>query len=225
MPHGLAEPGVESPFGPPRIPGVAYTLEPEARPYAEAVIKNSRFVARLCRADREDDALELISSARELERGAGHHCSAYVIGAGESRVERSSDDGEPGGTAGIPILNVLKGRDLVNVAAVVSRHYGGVKLGAGGLVRAYGGTVATAIDDADLQPRLRWEVFRLIADHADAGWVEAELRRRGFEVSGVEYRERAVITLVAGDVDPLIAAINEITSGRGEYISAGHIWR
>lgn len=211
MPHGLAEPRVESPLGAPRIPGVAYTLEPTARPYAEATIKNSRFVARLCRADREDDALELISSARELERGAGHHCFAYVIGEDESRVERSSDDGEPGGTAGVPILNVLKGRDLVNVAAVVSRHYGG--------------TVATAIDNADLQPRLRWQVLRLIADHADAGWVEAELRRRGFEVRGVEYRERAVITLVAVDVGPLIAAIDEITSGRGEYTSTGHIWR
>lgn len=204
---------------------MAYTLEPGARPYAEAIIKNSRFIARLCRADSEDDARDLISGARELERGAGHHCFAYVVGDDESRVERSSDDGEPGGTAGVPILNVLKARDLVNVAAVVSRHYGGVKLGAGGLVRAYGGTVAAAVDDADLRPRLRWELLRLAADHADAGWVEAELRRRGFEVTDVEYGERAAITLVTLDTEPLVAAIDEITSGRGEYISAGHIWR
>lgn len=204
---------------------MAYTLEPGAQPYAEAIIKNSRFVARLCRADSESEAAELIRSARELERGAGHHCFAYVIGHDESRVERSSDDGEPGGTAGVPILNVLKARDLVNVAAVVSRHYGGVKLGAGGLVRAYGGTVATAIDGAELKPRRRWEVLRLAADHADAGWIEAELRRRAFEVTDVEYGERAVITLIAVDTEPLIAAIDEITSGRGEYTPAGHVWR
>jgi uncharacterized YigZ family protein len=203
---------------------VAYTLEPGAQPYAEAIIKNSRFVARLGRAECEEAAVELIASAREIERGAVHHCFAYVIGD-ESRIERSSDDGEPGGTAGVPILNVLKARDLVNVAAVVSRYYGGVKLGAGGLVRAYGGTVATAIEGAELKPRRRWEVLRLAADHADAGWIEAELRRRGFEVTDVEYGERAVITLIAVDTEPLIAAIDEITSGRGEYTPAGHVWR
>lgn len=204
---------------------MAYTLELAARPYAEAVIKNSRFIARLCRADSEAAALEFIGTARDVERGAGHHCFAYVIGDDESPVERSSDDGEPAGTAGVPILNVLKARDLVNVAAVVSRHYGGVKLGAGELVRAYGGTVATAIDGAELKPRRRREVLRLAADHADAGWIEAELRRRAFEVTDVEYGERAVITLIAVDTEPLIAAIDEITSGRGEYTPVGHVWR
>lgn len=204
---------------------MAYTLEPAARPYAEAVIKNSRFIARLCRADSEAAAREFIGTARDVERGAGHHCFAYVIGDDESPVERSSDDGEPGGTAGVPILNVLKARELVNVVAVVSRHYGGVKLGAGGLVRAYGGTVAAAVDEADLRPRLRWEMLRLAADHADAGWIEAELRRRGFEVTGVAYGDRAVLTLATRDIESLIAAIDQITSGRGEHTFAGHVWR
>ena len=107
--------------GPPTLPGMPYSLDPADRPENETVIKRSRFIARVCRADGVDDATQLVAEARRLHPDAGHHCFAYIVGdEPESRVERSGDDGEPGGTAGLPMLQALKARDLVNVAAVVS---------------------------------------------------------------------------------------------------------
>jgi uncharacterized YigZ family protein len=187
-----------------------FSLDPEARPHAEQTIKRSRFIARLGRADGEEDATGFIALARELDRGAGHHCFAYVIGDEvESCIERYSDDGEPSGTAGAPILHVLKARDLVNVVAVVSRYYGGIKLGAGGLARAYSGTVVSAIDTTTLRTRVQSQV----------------LRRRGFDVDGVDYGQQAVITVLCVEATRLQSVVAEITSGRGELVSVGHVWR
>jgi uncharacterized YigZ family protein len=205
---------------------VPFTLDPDAMPTAEALIKRSRFIARVRHVGSEDEAHDLIALAHQEDRGAGHHCFAYVIGDDEeSRIERHSDDGEPGGTAGAPILAALKGHDLVNVAAVVSRHYGGVKLGTGGLARAYGGTVSTALASASLRPRSRWQVYRLAVDHADAGRLEAELRGRGFDVAEVAYDARATLTVVCADADRLSSAVGDLTAGQGELIHAGHLWR
>lgn len=199
-----------------------FTLDPDARPYAEELIKKSRFIARLRRVEEESEFEELLAVARAAERGAGHHCYAYIV-EGESRIERHSDDGEPGGTAGAPMLSVLKSKDLVNIAAVVSRHFGGVKLGTGGLARAYAGAVTAALEGIELRPRVRSQRYQLAVEHAEAGWVEAELRGRGFEVAEVAYAERAILTIV-GD-ERLQAVVAELTSGRGELVHIGHIWR
>lgn len=203
-----------------------FTLDPLARPYAEEVIKRSRFVARLRRVDQQADVADLLAQAREQERSANHHCFAYIIGDdNEGRVQRSGDDGEPGGTAGAPILQVLTTREMVNVAAVVSRHFGGVKLGTGGLARAYAGVVVAALESAVLQPRVRLQLFRITVGHADAGRLEAALRRRGFDVTGVDYRERATLTVSAVDGPALGSAIAELTSASAEFAPAGHLWR
>lgn len=205
---------------------MSYSLDRLARPYAEEVIKRSRFVARVRHVDHGADVADLIAEARERERGANHHCFAYVIGDdSDSSVQRFSDDGEPGGTAGAPILHVLTARELVNVAAVVSRHFGGVKLGTGGLARAYAGAVVAALEGAVLHPRTRLLVFRLTVGHADAGRVESELRRRGFGIAGVDYRERVTLTVSAVDEPSLSSAIAEITSGEADLVQTGHMWR
>lgn len=203
-----------------------FTLDPRSRPVHEEIIKKSRFIARVRRADREVDAADLIAQARDEERGAGHHCFAYIIGDElTGRVERYSDDGEPGGTAGAPILHVLKAKELVNVAAVVSRYFGGVKLGAGGLTRAYSGTVSSALEGVALHPRVRVEEVRFAVDHAQAGRVESELRGRGFEVSGVQYGEQATITVLSEAPSSLSSTLAEIASGRIELVHVGHLWR
>lgn len=208
------------------MPHMQFTLDPQARPCSEALIKKSRFIARLRHVDCEDAVAELIAIAREVERGAGHHCFAYIIGDDdECRIERYNDDGEPGGTAGAPILHALKARNLVNVAAVVSRYFGGVKLGTGGLARAYSGTVISAIEKSNPRPRLRWQVYRVTAHHAEAGWLESELRGRGFEVTDVTYGERATITVLCLDGAHFSSVIGELTSGRSEFAHAGHVWR
>ncbi|WNG87545.1 YigZ family protein [Mycobacterium sp. ITM-2016-00317] len=203
-----------------------FTLAGGDHPVAEALIKKSRFVARLRRVERVSDAVEFVAAIRQQDRGAGHHCFAYLVGAdGDARVERSSDDGEPAGTAGVPILNTLKSHDLIDVVAVVSRHFGGIKLGAGGLARAYSGTVAAAVASAKLCPRVAWQVFRLAADHGEAGRVQAELRARGIEVVEVTYGERATITVMCAEAVRLQEMVDEITSGRAESVYVGRVWR
>src|SRR5699024_7049115 len=120
----------------------------------------------------------------------------YIYHVDESHpVERSSDDGEPSGTAGKPMLDVLKGSELMDVAAVVIRYLGGVKLGAGGLVHAYGRVASEAVELVQHVLRTTRHLFTLAAPHAEAGRWEAELRNRGYEVLGVDYGAQATMTL------------------------------
>jgi uncharacterized YigZ family protein len=181
---------------------------------AEAIVKKSRFLALIERAESEDAARRVVASARSAHPGAGHHCSAFLIGdiAG-ARIERSSDDGEPTGTAGHPMLEVLAGRDLTNVVAVVSRYFGGTKLGTGGLARAYSGAVAQALTDARLVRRERRELVRVELSHADVGRIESELRMRGVEVVSIEYLARAAVTFSTVNPDLLEGLLASSTAG------------
>lgn len=202
-----------------------FTLADHDEVRAETEIKRSRFIASLLRVDDVDRAVAFLEVIRAEFPDARHHCWAYVLGDEPGqRQARSSDDGEPGGTAGVPMLQVLEGRDLTNVVAVVTRYFGGVKLGAGGLVRAYSGAVKSAVDAATLVPRVRRESFTLAVDHAEAGRIEAELRGRGVDVAGVEYGARAVLTLSSAHPDELAATVAAVTAGRGELTPAGHYW-
>lgn len=201
------------------------TLEPGPDVVAETEIKHSRFLAVLRRVDSDTAALAFVEEQRRLYPDARHHCWALVVGDEPAhRAERSSDDGEPGGTAGVPMLQVLHHRDLVNVAVVVTRWFGGIKLGAGGLVRAYSGAVAVAVDAATLVPRERREVFTLAVGHGDAGRVESELRGRGVSVLDVSYTERVVFTVAARDATDLQSVVASVTAGAGELVPVGTEW-
>ncbi|AUM16238.1 IMPACT family member yigz [Rhodococcus ruber Chol-4] len=201
------------------------TLEPGPDVVAETEIKHSRFLAVLRRVDSDTAALAFVEEQRRLYPDARHHCWAFVVGDEPAhRAERSSDDGEPGGTAGVPMLQVLHHRDLVNVAVVVTRWFGGIKLGAGGLVRAYSGAVAVAVDAATLVPRERREVFTLAVGHGDAGRVESELRGRGVSVLDVSYTERVVFTVAARDATDLQSVVASVTAGAGELVPVGTEW-
>ncbi|MGW4579262.1 YigZ family protein [Rhodococcus sp. YH1] len=201
------------------------SLEPGADVVAETEIKHSRFLAALRRVDSDTAALAFVEEQRRLYPDARHHCWAFVVGDEPAhRAERSSDDGEPGGTAGVPMLQVLHHRDLVNVAVVVTRWFGGIKLGAGGLVRAYSGAVAVAVDAATLVPRERREVFTLAVGHGDAGRVESELRGRGVSVLDVSYTERVVFTVAARDAAGLRSVVASATAGAGELEPVGTEW-
>ncbi|WP_043496949.1 YigZ family protein [Georgenia sp. SUBG003] len=183
---------------------------------AETEVRRSRFVALLRRADDEDEARALVADARAAFPDARHHCSAFRVDVpGSNRVERSSDDGEPAGTAGMPMLEVLRGSGLTNVAAVVVRYFGGTRLGTGGLVRAYSEAVQGALA---VTPRVRVEIVGLWTvdvGHADAGRVEAELHARGMTVTDVAYGARTVrLTLAAADGDRLVGVVASLTAGR-----------
>ncbi|MCG8654426.1 YigZ family protein [Yimella sp. RIT 621] len=198
------------------------TLSSRTDRVAAIEIKRSRFLAVVRRVGDEDAARALVADLRKQHHDARHHCSAFILGPTPS-IERSNDDGEPAGTAGGPMLDVLRGRELSDVAAVVVRWFGGTLLGAGGLVRAYGDAVAAALDGAPLVRRAQDDLFDLSVSHADAGKVESDLRARGVGVLGVDYLDRALLHL-AGDLDDLAPAVAEITSGAGILQPAGTRW-
>lgn len=113
---------------------------------SEQEITKSKFICYLTPINSEEEAKEYIRSIKKQHPKAAHHCSAYIVG----EIERSNDDGEPASSAGLPMLQVLRGNQLQNIAAVVVRYFGGVKLGVGGLIRAYGSSVSLAITNATL---------------------------------------------------------------------------
>lgn len=141
----------------------------------EIVIKKSRFIATVEPVDSVDDAEAVIARLRKRWWDARHNCSAMVTGLLGDQA-RSSDDGEPSGTAGVPMLEVLRRRELTDVVAVVTRYFGGVKLGAGGLVRAYSSAVSEALDQAALVHRQSLTQVTIDVSHADAGRFDNLLR-------------------------------------------------
>ncbi|WP_407335902.1 IMPACT family protein [Dietzia kunjamensis] len=187
--------------------------------------KRSRFVAVLRRCDDEEDARALIAELRAAHPSARHHCSAFIVDVpGASRIERSSDDGEPSGSAGTPMLDVLRGRGLTGVCAVVVRWFGGTKLGTGGLARAYSAAVSGAVDAAWRDRRVA-EVTRTPAwtaevDHSVAGGLEGALRSAGARVKDVDYGRRVRLT-VAGELDVVGPILAARTSGGVEWETAG----
>lgn len=202
-----------------------YTLNPEDRPTAEVPIKKSRFIARMRYADSPQHFAELLQFARDTDRNANHHCFAYIIGIdpGE-RTERSSDDGEPGGTAGAPILRTLKAHDLCNVGVVVTRYFGGIKLGAGGLTRAYARAASAVVEQSTLRPLIRKGVFKVSAGHADAGRIESELRGRGFEVADVRYEDVVHMTVLSVEGGALESVLDDMAPGKVDLVPDGHVW-
>lgn len=141
----------------------------------ETVVTRSRFIADLVPIQDPDGAEISLASARREFHDARHHCSAFVLGV-HGELHRWSDDGEPSGTAGAPMLAVLQGAGLTDVTAIVTRYFGGTLLGSGGLVRAYGGAVTGALVEVRRVRRRLVTVFRIVASHADAGQLEHRLR-------------------------------------------------
>ncbi|HEY5835222.1 YigZ family protein [Streptomyces sp.] len=188
----------------------------------ESEIRRSRFLCALAPADSEDAAQEFIRGVRKEHSGATHNCFAYVIGP-EGRLHRASDDGEPGGTAGTPMLQVLLGREVRDTVAVVTRYYGGVQLGAGGLVRAYGGAVAAALDEIGTIERRRLALVTVTAGHERAGRLENDLRAAGHAVREVSYGAEVTFRLGVPEADvPAFGSwLADTTSGTASYVVQG----
>lgn len=196
---------------------MATTPERATRPprgwSAEATleVKRSVFAAHVERADDEQAARAVIAAARARAPEARHHCSAFIVEVPHAQpVERSSDDGEPPGTAGTPMLDVLRGSGLTNVVAVVTRHFGGVLLGTGGLVRAYTDAVAAALADV---PRVRPVTRALVSldvPPAEAGRLEGALLARGVEVTDARWARSVRLVLAVDDVARATSLVAEV---------------
>lgn len=172
---------------------------------AEIEVSRSRFIARVERVETEAAARASIAAVRAGHPRARHHCTAFVLGP-DSRLRRSSDDGEPSGTAGVPMLEVLSAAGLSDVVAVVTRYFGGVLLGAAGLTRAYRASVAAAVERA---PRLGRALYREVlvrSAYPVAAQIESEARRRGYAVEGADYAADVAQRYLVPDQDAARAA-------------------
>lgn len=141
---------------------------------AETEIKKSRFLCHLKRVTSEEEAKAFIQGIKKEHWKANHNCSAYLIGE-HSEIQRSSDDGEPSGTAGVPMLEVLKKNDLINVCVVVTRYFGGIKLGAGGLIRAYSHAVSHGLQTVGLVMGKLQQEISLDLDYSLLGKLQNSL--------------------------------------------------
>lgn len=179
------------------------------------VIERSKFICSLTGVNGEDDAKEFINAIRKKYSIANHNCYAYI--ADEKGVtQKFSDAGEPQGTAGLPMLAALKNRELKKVCAVVTRYFGGIKLGTGGLARAYGGAVLSAIDNAKIVEMFPSEFITLDLDYSQYKKFSA-VNIVGVAVRSVDYGERVSVKLAvkteAGGADGVIAKLRELFNG------------
>lgn len=193
----------------------------------EFEVKRSRFIGWVARATTEEEARAVIAAAREEYPDARHHCSAFIVHQdGAQPIERSSDDGEPSGTAGKPMLEVLKGSGMQDVVAVAIRYFGGIKLGTGGLVSAYTESVADTLEQVTRVTREVRELGTVDFPHAEAGRIESELRTAGIDVVDVEYGRAATYTLAfaPGERERVDALLAAVTHGGAEMKEAGYRW-
>jgi len=165
----------------------------------ELEIKKSRFIADLGRVTTEDEAKAFIAAITAREPKANHHCWAYVLGE-HDEIQRESDNGEPSGTAGVPILTVLQRNQLHNTIAVVTRYFGGIKLGAGGLIRAYSNSTSTGIEAVGVVKRVRQRALELTVDYANYDKLTHYLTENEISVLDTAYTTAVVVT-IAVDLD------------------------
>lgn len=152
----------------------------------EVVIKKSRFICSLARVTTEEDAQQFIDQISTENRKATHNCFAYIIGE-HDQVQRESDNGEPSGTAGVPILESLQLANLHNVVAVVTRYFGGIKLGAGGLIRAYSNSTTDAIHKAGLVRVVKQATLEITVSYAQHDSLLHYLKERKIEVADEQF--------------------------------------
>jgi len=164
----------------------------------EQVIKKSRFIVNLARVNDEEEARVFIDRINKEHHKATHNVWAYMVGE-RDQVQRYSDDGEPAGTAGVPMLEVLKNNEVHDVVAVVTRYFGGVKLGAGGLVRAYAGTVAGGIADLGLIQRIQRHKITLRIDYKQYEPLKYWLEQHDFLILDTQYDTGVMLTVPVSD--------------------------
>lgn len=181
----------------------------------EVVIRKSRFIGHVMPVENEEEAMLFIEDIKKKHRDATHNCSAYVIGE-RDEIQRQSDDGEPSGTAGKPILEVIRNQGVKNVAIVVTRYFGGIMLGAGGLIRAYTDGAVLALEAGKVITRvLRREVFVEI-EYTWLGKVENELRGRGIQTGETLFTDKVTLLCLPrnDEGDAFMAWITDLTQGQ-----------
>lgn len=191
----------------------------------EIEIKKSRFICHLKRVQSEDEALEFIEAVKKEHYKATHNCSAYTLGMNDE-IQRAHDDGEPSGTAGVPMLEIFLKRNLKNVVAVVTRYFGGTKLGAGGLIRAYGGAVNDAVSAVGFVERQVQLLIDVTVSYSLSGSVEHSLRESTYTIQDITYAENITYHCVVPieEEEKFKEDITNWTSAEAEIVVGKKAW-
>jgi len=182
---------------------------------SEIVEKKSRFIATVCLVETEEDAHTFIEETKKKHWNATHNCSAYIIGE-RGAIVRCSDDGEPSGTAGRPMLDVLQGAKLSNIAVVVTRYFGGTLLGTGGLVRAYSRAVQAGLADSIIIEKIWGTMLSIETDYNGVGKIQYLLGQKQIPIIDSTYTEQVQIKILLPQTEVLVleAEIIEATNGK-----------
>ena len=185
---------------------------------AEYEIKKSVFIAHVKHVETEESAREFIQMIRKKYFDATHNCSAWILGE-LGNIQKSNDDGEPSGTAGNPILDTIKKHELTNTAVVVTRYFGGIKLGAGGLIRAYSHTATLGLDAAKIVQMTTFQQVDLTLEYNFLAQVENFLRQKNIIVTNSEYAELVTLTviLLPDDVENFLVELTNLTAANVLY--------
>lgn len=183
----------------------------------EIVIEKSRFICHLSRVSTEEEAQNFINHIKKQHWNATHNCSAYVIGEND-QIQKANDDGEPSGTAGVPMLEVLKKRNLKDTCAVVTRYFGGIKLGAGGLIRAYGKSVSEGLNHVGVVERKLMRVMYTTVNYTWLGKLENELRESPYQIKDIHYADDVEFETYVKESEKQAFTewITELTNGKSE---------
>lgn len=181
------------------------------------VIERSRFIGYAQRVTTEEEAVAFIAMIKKKHWDATHNCSAFVIGEND-QIQRSSDDGEPSGTAGKPILECIKKNGVKDTVVVVTRYFGGIKLGAGGLVRAYTAGTVTALKAAKIVVHTLHQAISVSVDYTWWGKVENELRIGEYRVSGTDFTDKvtAHVLIPEGEQGAFVERFTDLTNGQAQ---------
>lgn len=185
-------------------------------------IKKSRFICHIKRVTTEDEARNFIQAVKKEHYKATHNCSAFILGE-RSEMKRSSDDGEPSGTAGVPMLGVLENHQLTNVCAVVTRYFGGIKLGAGGLIRAYAGSVALAIKEIGSVHIKEQLGLRLTFSYSQYQELPNFLKAKQLQEQDTAFTDQVQTTIFVDkdDKDSVIESLIELFNGKIDIVEQG----
>lgn len=189
---------------------------------AEYMIKKSRFIASVQEVKSEDEAAAFVESMRKKYWDARHNCYAYQLGPG-GKVQKCSDDGEPAGTAGRPMLDVLRNRDITNTVVVVTRYFGGIKLGASGLIRAYTHTTVLGLDSADIADYKPFDVVDVTVGYPFVSTMERMAPDYGIRIHNRSFSDVVTFTLQIPQekTERFTADFTNSTNGQAVYEKLG----
>lgn len=184
---------------------------------SEIIIQKSRFITYINRAESEEQAHAFIDDIKSRHKSANHNCSAYLIGE-QDNIQKANDDGEPSGTAGVPMLEVLKKQGLKDTVVVVTRYFGGIKLGGGGLIRAYGKATTEGILSAQVVERKLHYLMKVTVDYTWLGKVENEVRSSEYPLNRIDYAKSVEIYIFtpANKEEAFRNWITEMTNGQAD---------